>query len=218
MTLILGAASLALPFNAASAHEQAIGLTEVSFIAPETASASCLEQTCRVEVAHRYSIHDAESTLMHVLGARADLVGDADAQRKFADYVASQFTLTDAATGEAIALTLLGGEVEPGVHDGRHELGVGVVGEQGIEGDVVTPRRQHRRGERSVGIRHHDRRCVVGRSRSPRPPHQVRRLVDAEGRVTGANATEDLDHVGDGRWTGDPAAGGVHRRNGARSR
>ena len=113
-TLILGAASLALPFNAASAHEQAIGLTEVSFIAPETASASCLEQTCRVEVAHRYSIHDAESTLMHVLGARADLVGDAEAQRKFADYVASQFTLTDVGTGEAIALTLLGGEVERG--------------------------------------------------------------------------------------------------------
>lgn len=109
----LGVASLALNPGPAHAHEQAVGLTEMTLIAPEDGS-DCTPETCRIEVAHRLSIHDAESTLMSVLGARADLVGDADAQAKFAVYVADRFLVVDAVSGEDVSLTLLGGEVERG--------------------------------------------------------------------------------------------------------
>jgi hypothetical protein len=85
----------------------------VTLIAPEDGS-DCTPDTCRIEVAHRLSIHDAESTLMSILGARADLVGNADAQAKFAAYVADRFLVTDASSGEDVALSLLGGEVERG--------------------------------------------------------------------------------------------------------
>ena len=96
----------------AQAHEQAIGVTEITLIADNLSL--CAEAECRIEVAHRLSIHDAESTLMNVLGARADLVGDPDAQARFATYVAEQFQLRDGVTAAPLALTLLGGEVERG--------------------------------------------------------------------------------------------------------
>jgi hypothetical protein len=53
---------------------------------------------------------------MGVLGARADLYGDREAQSKFEAYVADRFSITDAVSGEGIALTLLGGEVERGFY------------------------------------------------------------------------------------------------------
>lgn len=111
--LALGFASVVLSQAPAQAHEQAIAFTEVSILAPEDTS-TCTPQTCRIEVAHRLVIHDAESTLMSVLGARADLVGDETAQTKFESYVADRFRIVDGETGAPIALTLLGGEVERG--------------------------------------------------------------------------------------------------------
>ncbi len=107
------AASLFLQ-PAALAHEEAVGLTEVNVKSVD--GASCRVQSCALEVAHRLSIHDAESTLMSVLGARADLVGDPAAQEKFATYVADRFGLSDGVTGDTISLTLLGGEVERGYY------------------------------------------------------------------------------------------------------
>jgi len=112
--LAVTAASLTLLQGIAQAHEQAVGLTEI--IVKTGAGASCLEGPCRLEVAHRLSIHDAESTLMSVLGARADLVGDEEAQVKFANYVASRFSIANAVSGETVSLTLLGGEVERGYY------------------------------------------------------------------------------------------------------
>ncbi len=111
----LGFASILLSQAPAQAHEQAIAYTEVAIVSPGDDEA-CSPETCRVEVAHRLSIHDAESTLMSVLGARADLVADALAQTKFQDYVADRFRLVDPETGQPIALTLLGGEVERGYY------------------------------------------------------------------------------------------------------
>lgn len=111
----LGVASILLSQGPAFAHEQAIGLTEVTLIAPDDDTA-CTPDTCRIEVAHRLSIHDAESTLMSVLGARADLAGDDSAQAKFESYVAERFVLTDASSGDRVPLTLLGGEVERGYY------------------------------------------------------------------------------------------------------
>lgn len=113
-SLIASLALWGLSQGSAQAHEQAVGLTEI--IVKPSANGSCLTGPCRVEVAHRLSIHDAESTLMSVLGARADLVGDETAQAKFADYVARRFALANASTGESVPLTLLGGEVERGYY------------------------------------------------------------------------------------------------------
>ncbi|MEO1187880.1 MAG: DUF6702 family protein, partial [Pseudomonadota bacterium] len=111
----LGVASMLLFQGPAQAHEQAIGLTEVTLIVPDN-EADCTPDTCRVEVAHRLSIHDAESTLMSVLGARADLTGDASAQAKFEAYVTQRFVLVDESSGDRVRLNLVGGEVERGYY------------------------------------------------------------------------------------------------------
>ncbi len=110
LALVSGLAAI----GTAHAHEQAVGLTEI-FVKTGT-SGTCADAPCHLEVAHRLSIHDAESTLMSVLGARADLVGDAEAQAKFGAYVASRFQISNALTGEEVPLTLLGGEVERGYY------------------------------------------------------------------------------------------------------
>lgn len=116
LTRMLAAFAIAFMLQApASAHEQAVAFTEL-IIKPIGGEADCSVDGCRVEVAHRLAIHDAESTLMNVLGARADLYGDAEAQSKFEAYVANQFSVADAATGQSIELTLLGGEVERGYY------------------------------------------------------------------------------------------------------
>lgn len=111
-------AALAISFMLqapASAHEQAVAFTELT-IKPIGTDTDCSVEGCRVEVAHRLAIHDAESTLMNVLGTRADLYGDRDAQAKFEAYVAEQFAMADAETGQSIDLSLLGGEVERGYY------------------------------------------------------------------------------------------------------
>ena len=114
-SLIIAAAFAAAPFCGASAHEQAVAFTEL-LIKANGAETDCSVEGCRVEVAHRLAIHDAESTLMNVLGARADLYGDRAAQEKLEAYVATRFSLADPATGEPVDLTLLGGEVERGYY------------------------------------------------------------------------------------------------------
>lgn len=114
-SLLVAAAMVGVSFGAANAHEQAVAYTEV-LIKADGAETDCSIEGCQIEVAHRLAIHDAESTLMGVLGARADLYGDREAQTKFEAYVADRFSMTDAVSGEGIALTLLGGEVERGFY------------------------------------------------------------------------------------------------------
>lgn len=107
-----------LAFSAAGpakSHEQKIAFTELSFIA-EGSAGDCVLEGCRFEITHRLVIHDAESTLMKALGARADLVSDPAAQALFETYVAERFQLLDAVSGDPVALTLLGGEVERGYY------------------------------------------------------------------------------------------------------
>ena len=114
-SLLLSTAIVATSWSAASAHEQAVAFTDV-LIKAIGSEADCSIDGCQIEVAHRLAIHDAESTLMGVLGARADLYGDREAQSMFEAYVADRFTISDAASGEQIDLTLLGGEVERGFY------------------------------------------------------------------------------------------------------
>lgn len=118
------------PLTIANAHEQAVAFTEVSFL-PTSEAGNCAAQGCRIEVAHRLAIHDAESALSSVLGARADLVNNPEAQARFASYVAEHFALIDPETRTPLKLTLLGGEVERGYYwvyqEGQTEAGQGVL-------------------------------------------------------------------------------------------
>jgi len=101
----------------AAAHEQAIGLTEVTLIAPDGQTLeACTVSDCRVEIAHRLSIHDAESTLAAILGARSDLSFDPEAQGKFETYVAGQFKLFQFEDRSELPLTLIGGERDRGYY------------------------------------------------------------------------------------------------------
>ncbi|MEM7663924.1 MAG: DUF6702 family protein [Pseudomonadota bacterium] len=104
-----------MSMSTAYGHEQALALTEVTFLS-DGETADCVQSGCRIEVAHRLAVHDAESTLMNVLGARADLIGDRDAQVRFEAYVAEHFALIDPESGDQLGLTLLGGEVERGYY------------------------------------------------------------------------------------------------------
>ena len=107
-------AALLFTQGATFGHEQAIAFTELSFVTDEQ-DGDCVSDGCRIEIAHRLVIHDAESTLMNVLGARADLVGDREAQARLESYVAERFELLDPGNAR-INLTLLGGEVERGYY------------------------------------------------------------------------------------------------------
>ena len=107
--------SMLVSASTANAHEQAIAFTQLSFLS-DASEEGCFADGCRIEVAHRLVIHDAESTLMDVLGVRADLVSDPQAQSRFETYVAERFELLAPDTGQPIPLTLLGGEVERGYY------------------------------------------------------------------------------------------------------
>lgn len=114
-SLCLAGAVFAASCGAANAHEQAVAFTELVLKA-NGVETDCSVEGCRIEVAHRLAIHDAESTLMGVLGARADIYGDRDAQAKLEEYIAGRFSVTDAVSGEPVNLTLLGGEIERGYY------------------------------------------------------------------------------------------------------
>ena len=100
----------------ATAHQQAMALTEMTPLLRDTEGAGCPEAMCRVEIAHRLSLHDAEHALLSSFGERPDLLADRAAQRKLEAYVGDRFMLTDGATGERVQLELVGGEVERGYY------------------------------------------------------------------------------------------------------
>lgn len=153
VAFVLWVAAGLLPGEAA-AHEQAIGFTDMAVFTGEGGDPTCAASPCRIEVAHRLSIHDAESTLMALLGARADLVGDPAAQEKLEAYVAERFSMIDLETGKPIELTLLGGEVERGYYwvyqESLTPSGVSDISiSQSVLMDAI-PRQTNR-----VNIRHH---------------------------------------------------------------
>lgn len=87
----------------AIAHEQKAALTDIFYN----------ERTGNLEIAHRFSLHDAEHTLHKVTNSKADLVQSPEAQAAFAKYVAEHFSLWATET-ETIKLTMVGQEVERG--------------------------------------------------------------------------------------------------------
>ncbi len=87
----------------AHAHKQNTALTDIRFN----------DRAETVEIAHRFSLHDAEHVLSEAIGVRADLSFDTDAQAAFAIYVAERFSVS-ARGGVVFAPTLLGSEIEGG--------------------------------------------------------------------------------------------------------
>ncbi|MEL6569489.1 MAG: DUF6702 family protein [Pseudomonadota bacterium] len=87
----------------AAAHQQRVASAEVLLNA----------RSGFVEVAHRFSIHDAEHALALADGERPDLIGSAAARESFAAYVADSFSIVDG-RGEPLELTILGSEIEGG--------------------------------------------------------------------------------------------------------
>jgi len=107
--LMLGLAS-----PSAQAHQQAVGLTEIEI--KSGGPSSCLLGLCRMEVIHRYTLHDAEAVLMSSDAGRPDLISDATAAARFEAYVAARFQLAAGQRPDPISLWLIGGEVERGYY------------------------------------------------------------------------------------------------------
>ena len=68
-------------------------------------------RTLQLEVVQRFYLHDAEHALNTVLGGKANLALDKQAQANFASYVAQSFELRDAEQ-KVIQLQFVGFEVE----------------------------------------------------------------------------------------------------------
>ena len=85
----------------AIAHPQKAAITEILFN----------ERTGNIEVAHRFSIHDAEHAALKIGEERPDFLGDPNAQKQFQDYAASRFALLTQ-DHTPLPLTLLGSEIE----------------------------------------------------------------------------------------------------------
>lgn len=101
MLVTLGV-SLSLAWSS-NAHEQKTALTDIFYN----------ERTGNLEIAHRFSLHDAEHAVHEASDSKADLAKSSEAQAAFAKYVAARFELSfkDKTT---LKLTLVGQELERG--------------------------------------------------------------------------------------------------------
>ena len=95
---VVFAALLAAPLHA---HQQKEAITRVLFN----------ERTGNIEVMHRFLLHDAEHACKQLFDARADLLGNEDDRKQFAQYVHGQFTMLDQ-DGASIPLTPVGHEID----------------------------------------------------------------------------------------------------------
>ena len=68
------------------------------------------DRSNRLEVMHRFYLHDAEHVARRLGEGRADLIDDVEVRQRFAVYVHERFAL--AGNGEAIPLTLRGSELD----------------------------------------------------------------------------------------------------------
>lgn len=78
--------SLMLMFSAiAVAHQQKEAFSSILFN----------DRSGNIEVSHRFYIHDAEHALVKLFNANADLIGSAQTQQQFAQYIQNKFRLLD---------------------------------------------------------------------------------------------------------------------------
>lgn len=99
--LTLSASLFALVCAAAHAHQMRVAMTTVLFN----------DRTERLEVMHRFFLHDAEHVVTDLAGRGADLFASAEDRQRFAVYVHERFTLAEGEGGK-LPLALIGSEIE----------------------------------------------------------------------------------------------------------
>lgn len=83
------------------AHQQKAALTEILFN----------ERSGNLEIVHRFYLHDAEHAIKDVVDANADIIGSPESQRRFAEYVESNFAIINEA-GRSLELRPVGHEAD----------------------------------------------------------------------------------------------------------
>ena len=83
------------------AHEMKTALTKVLFN----------ERSGKIEVMHRFYVHDAEHGVKQLFDKSADLLNNEQTQQTFSEYVSTHFALATL-DGQPIELTLLGGQLD----------------------------------------------------------------------------------------------------------
>lgn len=68
-------------------------------------------RTDNLEIMHRFELHDAEHAVQEIFGGNADIMSDAETQRKFAKYVAERFGIY-APDDTPLPMTFVGVELE----------------------------------------------------------------------------------------------------------
>jgi len=100
---LVGLAVVVLVIPVSFAHEQKAALTDIFYN----------ERTGNLEIAHRFSIHDAEHALRAATGVKGGLTKSEETRVAFAKYVAKCFALIFS-DKSAMKLTLVGQELERG--------------------------------------------------------------------------------------------------------
>lgn len=96
LTLVMGAVSAPI-----YAHSMKAAITKVVFN----------PRTENLEIMHRFLLHDAEHAVKQIFDKKADIIGSAETQQRFADYVAARFEIKDE-TGKTLPLKPVGHELE----------------------------------------------------------------------------------------------------------
>ncbi|MBB6522679.1 DUF6702 family protein [Pseudoteredinibacter isoporae] len=98
---LISAIGLLLLSVSSVAHQQKAGITNILIN----------ERSGKLEVAHRFYLHDAEHAIKHLFGKSADIYRDEKTQQRFADYLSSEFAIrTD--DGRSVELDTLGYELD----------------------------------------------------------------------------------------------------------
>ena len=85
----------------AYAHQQKLALTKIVVN----------ERSAKLEVMHRFELHDAEHAVKEIFDGDADIIQSQDTQAKFAQYVFERFGIFDA-DGNELVLNPIGYEIE----------------------------------------------------------------------------------------------------------
>ena len=86
----------AVPYSLA--HQQKSAISTVSFN----------PRTQKIEIMHRFRMHDAEHAVKHIFGKNADIINSETTQKQFNDYVNKHFAML--ANGDPLPLTQVGYE------------------------------------------------------------------------------------------------------------
>lgn len=101
LPLLLAGVLTAIGIPEAAAHQLKTAFTTVLFN----------ERSGRIEVMHRFYLHDAEQVAGEIAGRGANLFEDAEDRQRFGIYVHERFTLTGP-DGAPLPLTLRGTEID----------------------------------------------------------------------------------------------------------